>query len=189
MYVDKKGIWRCKGRLENADLAGCETHPILLPTNHCFTALVVRHCHERVKHAGVRETLTELRSRFWVVRGRYFVRQLLYRCVTCKKIEGRPYRPPPPPLLPSFRVNPERAFLYTGLDYAGPLYMKDTDVKVWICLFTCCSTRAVHLELVSGMSAELFLMCFKRFVGKVYLVSSFLITAQHSQLLVLPYPE
>ena len=67
--------------------------------------------------------------------------------------------------------------------------MRDTDVKVWICLFTVCSTRAVHLELVSGMTAELFLMCFKQFVGEMYLVSSFLITAQHLQLLVLPYPE
>ena len=36
MYYDKTGLWRCGGRLENADLAGCETHPILLQESHAW---------------------------------------------------------------------------------------------------------------------------------------------------------
>ena len=38
--------------------------------------------------------------------------------------------------------------------------------KVWICLFTCCVTRAVHLEIVPDLSADSFLRCFKRFTAR-----------------------
>lgn len=68
MYCDESGLWRCGGRLGNADLAGCETHPILLHSEHHFTALVVNYCHKKVMHGGVKDTLTELRSRFWIIR-------------------------------------------------------------------------------------------------------------------------
>ena len=39
-------------------------------------------------------------------------------------------------------------------------------MKVWVSLFTCLSTRAVHLEVVSDLSTECFLNCFKRFVSR-----------------------
>ena len=62
------------------------------------------------------------------------------------------------------------AFVYTAVDYAGPLYLKRTkdseEVKVWISLFTCCVTRAVHLELVSELSAVAFIRCLKRFTAR-----------------------
>ena len=38
--------------------------------------------------------------------------------------------------------------------------------KVWICLFTCCVVRAVHLELVMDMSTPTFLCYFRRFVDR-----------------------
>ena len=38
--------------------------------------------------------------------------------------------------------------------------------KVWICLFTCCSSRAVHFEAVLNMTSEAFLRCFRRFVAR-----------------------
>ena len=61
------------------------------------------------------------------------------------------------------------AFSYIGLDYVGPLFVKSTseeERKVWICLFTCCSTRVVHFEVVPNMTSEAFLRCFKRFVAR-----------------------
>ncbi|XP_014680512.1 PREDICTED: uncharacterized protein LOC106820513 [Priapulus caudatus] len=53
----------------------------------------------------------------------------------------------------------------TGLDYAGPLYTKDGG-KVWVCLFTCCMTRAVHLEIVTDLTTDAFLRCLRRFIGR-----------------------
>ena len=38
--------------------------------------------------------------------------------------------------------------------------------KVWIQLFTCCSTRAVPFEVVPNMTSEAFLRCFRRFVAR-----------------------
>ena len=140
-------------------------HPILLPTGHHFTMLVIPQSHEKVLHGGVKETLTELRSRFWIVKGRSVVKKLLHKCMICKKIAGRPYASSLPPPLLEFRVTQSPTFAFTGLDYAGPLYLKGTDYKVWICLFTCCATRALHLDLVVDMTTEAFIRCFKRFVA------------------------
>ena len=55
-------IWWCKGRLSNDDLDVCVKHPILLPSSH-FIILVIQHSHEKALHGGMKETLTELRSR------------------------------------------------------------------------------------------------------------------------------
>ena len=70
VFSDPRGILRCRGRLGNADLSESQKHPALLDANHHVTSLIVRACHERVHNNGVKETLTELRSRFLIVRGR-----------------------------------------------------------------------------------------------------------------------
>ena len=60
LFIDGAGIWRCGGRLTNADISYQAKHPILLPGGSYFT-LLVRRAHERV---GVKETLNEVRARF-----------------------------------------------------------------------------------------------------------------------------
>ena len=149
MFVDNEGLWRCKGRLSEADITEFAMYPILLDANHHITALIVKSCHEKVLHGGIKDTLAELRSRFWIVRGRQVVKKLLFHCEICRRFDSRPFQPPPPPSLPGFRVQEAQPFAYTGVDFAGPLYIvNDTDTKVWICLYTCCVTRAVHLDIV-----------------------------------------
>ena len=170
LFTDGDGVLRCGGRLSHADLPYSVKHPILLDANHGFTMLVVRSCHESVMHDGVKETLTELRSKFWLVRGRQVVKKFLHGCVICRRHEGRPYRAPPPPPMPEFRVKAAPAFTFTGLDYAGPLYVKgankNAEEKVWICLYTCCVTRAVHLDLVPNLISEAFVRSFRRFSAR-----------------------
>ena len=73
---------------------------------------------------AVMETLNELRSRYWVAKGRQAVCELISRCTTCKKLEGRPYNTPSQLPLPEFRVSDEFAFNRTGVDFAGPLFMR-----------------------------------------------------------------
>ena len=77
MFSDPRAILRCGGRLGNADLSESQNHPALLDANHPVTSLIVRACHERVHYNGVKETLTELPSRFWIVRGRQVVKKLV----------------------------------------------------------------------------------------------------------------
>ena len=57
------------------------------------------------------------------------------------------------------------------MDYLGPVYIKypaassSSPSKLWISLFTCLSTRAIHLEWVQGLSGSQFLNCLRRFVA------------------------
>jgi len=165
-----EGVWQCKGRIGNADLPCTTRYPVLLPKEHYLATLIVQDAHNRVMHNGVKETLTEIRSKYWVIRGRQFVRRVLHKCVVCRKYEGRSYSLPPPPQLPEFRVKEMPPFTYTGVDFAGPLYIETQGLckkgKVWICLFTCCVVRAVHLEIVPDLTASSFLKCFKRFTAR-----------------------
>ena len=156
---DDDGILRCKGRLQFSELLPETREPVILPKGHQFTVLQIQECHERVLHSGVRSTLAEMRSRFWVQKGRQAVKYVLNRCVICKKMEGRSFGRPPAASLPEFRVSTAPPFSKTGVDFAGPLFVKGKDKqmrKVYIALFTCCVTRAVHLELYQARFTDRF---------------------------------
>ena len=74
-FFDDDGVLRCQGRIDNAlSLPYSAKHPIILPSNSHLTTLYVRCAHARVLHNGVKETLTELRSQFWVIKGRSVVK-------------------------------------------------------------------------------------------------------------------
>lgn len=168
LFQDESGVWRCRGRIQNAAVPYSTKHPILLHKDHHLSVLLVRSAHNRVIHNGVKETLTELRSRFWIVKGRNFIKKVIHQCLVCRRHEGKPYRAPPPPPLPDFRVAEAPPFTFTGVDFAGPLYVKGdlSTKKVWICLYTCCVVRAVHLDLVPDLSTHAFIRSFKRFVAR-----------------------
>ena len=73
------------------------------------------------------------------------------------------------PDLLGFRVKGDFAFSFTGIDFACPLFVKNRKsdmTKVYISLFTCANSRAIHLKLVSDLTADTFLHCFCRFVSR-----------------------
>lgn len=60
-------------------------------------------------------------------------------------------------------------FSRTGVDFAGPLYVKGPTGrmnKAYIALFSCCVTRAIHLELVEDLSAGAFQRALRRFTSR-----------------------
>ena len=162
LLKDEKKLWRCGGRLLNANIPFSSKHPILLPKEHDLTPLIVQAAHHRVLHNGLKETLSELWSKYWITQGRSLVRDAIHiKCVMCRRLEGRPFSSPPAPLLPSFRVTESPPFTYTAVDFTGSIYIGrdkgDKGSKVWICLFSCCVTQAVHLDLVRDMSTLTFI--------------------------------
>jgi len=72
--------------------------------------------------------------------------------------------------LPELRVKPSKPFTNTGVDYAGPFYVKQvgkrskTIVKCYVALFVCLSTKAIHLELISEFSTEAYVASLRRFI-------------------------
>ena len=168
LELDKEGVLRCHGRLHNAELSYDARFPILLPQNDHFTKLIVLDCHVRLFHAGVSHTLAQVRLVYWIPHGRSTIRKILHECLTCKRHDGGPYLLPRMPPLPSFRVTESPPFTYSGLDYFGPLYVTEDGKtqKVWVCIFTCLAVRAIHLEVVTDMSAFQFLLCVRRFIAQ-----------------------
>ena len=129
LFQDECGLWRCGGRLHHANVPFISKHPLLLDKKHHLAFLIVSEAHRRVQHNGVKETLTEVRSKYWIVGGRSVVRLHIHKCVTCRRFEGRPFCAPPAPPLPTFRVNEAPPFANTAVDFAGPLYIRNKGVS------------------------------------------------------------
>uniref|UniRef100_A0A6V7JMS1 Integrase catalytic domain-containing protein n=1 Tax=Bracon brevicornis TaxID=1563983 RepID=A0A6V7JMS1_9HYME len=74
--------------------------------------------------------------------------------------------------LPPERITQAKPFEHTGVDYRGPLLMKEkkhrncNKVKVWISIFVCFTTKAVHIEIVDDSSTDQFLAAFSRFISR-----------------------
>ena len=70
--------------------------------------------------------------------------------------------------MPADRVTTSKPFHVTGIDFAGPLYVKETPLlkQCYVALFTCATIRAVHLELCSNMTTNTFLLAFQKFIGR-----------------------
>ncbi|XP_065080297.1 uncharacterized protein LOC135703125 [Ochlerotatus camptorhynchus] len=169
-FFDPEGVLRVGGRLDFALLPYQSKHPALIPTNHPFTRLIVEHFHRKLLHGGGRLLLTAVREEFWPPRGRRLAHSTVRNCFRCTRLN--------PMLaqqqigqLPAQRVIPSRPFSVTGVDYAGPLYLRPlhkraAPAKAYLCLFVCFSTKAVHLELVSDLSTKGFLSSLRRFIAR-----------------------
>ena len=167
--IEKNGLLVCQGRLENSDLDIESKYPIILPKEHKLAQLIVLDCHEKVHHLKVRATLAELRSRFWITSGRQFVKKILKPCFRCRYLDGKSFNAPATAALPDFRVSEAPSFSTTGVDFAGPLFVKAEGgemIKSYICLFSCFITRAVHLEVVSDLATPTFVNCLRRFSAR-----------------------
>ena len=169
VFVDKDDLIKVEGRLQNAPL----NPPVLLNKDSYVTHLIIWNCHNRRLHSGVKDTLTYLRQRFWVPRGRQTVRKVIKDCVICLKQNSKPFNLPSAPPLPTFRVNIDFPFANTGVDYLGPLFVRNifygnTDrlYKVYIALYLCASTRGVYLDVVPDASSRSFVNSMKRFVSR-----------------------
>ena len=74
--------------------------------------------------------------------------------------------------LPIERITPGPVFDQTGVDYAGPVYIKygyvrkPTVIKAYVCVFVSLSVKAVHLELVSDLTSEAFIATLRRFISR-----------------------
>ena len=173
LFIDAERVLRCRGRINRSQLPLSGRQPALLPPNHNFVTLLIRRAHESVKHSGVNQTLTFLRERFWVLKGCQVTRKVIRSCVIRRRSEGPCYGSVPPPDLPTERVSEDPPFSHTGVDFAGPLYINDANAqsedkqdKVYVCLFTCAATRAVHLELTRDIGVETFILALCRFPGR-----------------------
>ncbi|XP_049294220.1 uncharacterized protein LOC125769530 [Anopheles funestus] len=166
-FIDEKDLIRMEGRTEYAEsLPYNMRFPIILPSDHYITGLIIQHYHERYGH-GYRETVkNELRQHYYIPHLDAAVRRETAKCMWCKVRRNQPTTPRMAPLPPQ-RLTPNvRPFSYTGVDYIGPYEVsigRRTE-KRWIVLFTCLVVRGIHLEIAHSLSTMSCMMALRRFI-------------------------
>jgi len=166
---DEQGVLHAHGRLENIrSLPDEERNPIFLPKGHQLVNLLLEHLHEKRAHCGYKSLIYEPKRYFWIVGVQNMAKQVTGKCVTCKKLRRQPLEQMMGQI-PRLRVAAGfPAFSYTAIDMCGPLQMRigrKTLREAQVIIFTCMTTRAVHLELVTDRSTDTFLMAFRRFAS------------------------
>ncbi|KAG1661324.1 Ovochymase-2 [Nymphon striatum] len=158
-------LMRLGGRLQYSDLPYSSIHPIIVPHKSYFAKLLILDCHRSHSHCGVSQLICIIRERLWLSRLRSLAKSVVRVCVICRRVNQRACHEIAAPL-PSCRINPSPPFNVVGIDFCGPLLLKGSRLKHYVCLFTCATTRAIHLELVDSLKTEEFLLCFRRFIGR-----------------------
>jgi hypothetical protein len=162
--LKENGLLYLETRLSESQEVDAFVRPLLLPADHWLVIRLAEHIHLRLKHAGIGIMLSNLRNDYWIMKGRKMARQIVRKCVPCRRMASKPFSEETPSL-PVDRCKMGAIFETVGVDYAGPLYLRNNQ-KVYIVVFTCAVYRALHLELAESLSTEAFLMAFQRFVAR-----------------------
>lgn len=167
--MSMNGTLRLRSRIQAVENMREEfKNPLIIDGDHPTVKLWVQSIHRRLHHSGVEATVNECRQQYWVLRLRPITRTLLRQCLFCRM---KTQVPPHPRTgdLPSCRLaHHKRPFTFTGVDYFGPLSVTvgRTRQKRYVAIFTCLTTRAIHLEVAGSLSADSAVMAVRRLIAR-----------------------
>ena len=164
-FLDDNGLLCVGGRIERAPAPFDVRHPIVLPPGSPLTERIVKEIHLKCGHAAAWRTLTEVQRKYWIPAPRRLIARVVDRCTLCRR-KAATVAPPIMAALPASRLKPYHPpFTCSGVDYFGPIevVLFRRRVKRWVCLFTCMTTRAVHLEMAYGLDTDSFLVALGNF--------------------------
>ena len=171
-FLDAQGIIRVGGRLQKQyELSWEQRFPIILPSKHKFTKLLIRYEHLRHFHAGSLLLRSVLRRKFWIIRQNAAIQSCIHKYHTCIKLKSDT-RSQMMGVLPRARVVPSRAFQVSGVDYFGPVKLRERKIgrgplviiQAFVAVFVCFATKAIHLGLVSNLISVDFIAALDRFI-------------------------
>jgi len=163
-FFDKKdGLIKVNSRLENSYLPLSEIYPIILPEDPQLDRIVILSYHKSLLHSGISTTLSELRKKYWLCKGRKRVKKVNKSCNLCKRKTSITCQERWASL-PKERVNTldVRPFNFVGIDFFGPIHSKDG--KIYVLLITCLQIRAIHLEITTSLETSQCLNALSRFI-------------------------
>ncbi|XP_072936553.1 uncharacterized protein [Epargyreus clarus] len=166
--VMEDGLLRLRGRIDAARHTRQDKKPVVLDSKHHITRLLIAYYHEVFNHGNHATVINELRQRYWILGLRSAVRATVHRCQWCKVYRGTP-RLQPMGNLPLERLrHGEPPFTCTAVDYFGPMSITvgRRHEKRWGALFTCLTTRAVHVELAASLSTDSMILALRRMAAR-----------------------
>lgn len=170
-FIDAENILRVGGRLQNSNLNFCSKHPILLKKQNPLSLLIFTDAHVKTLHGSLLQMQSYVARSYWILHGRNIAKMVVRRCVNCFKYNAKASQQMMGNL-PNVRLTPTRPFKHSGVDYAGPITLKQSTArntvttKGYICLFICMVSKALHLEAVTSLSTEAFMAAFRRFIAR-----------------------
>ncbi|XP_022806462.1 uncharacterized protein LOC111343532 [Stylophora pistillata] len=168
-FIDKEGLLRVGGRLRSATSPYEIKHPVIVPKKSHVTTLLIRQFHHgKQHHQGYGMTYNAIRQAgYYIINGRSAVSHIVAKCVTCHRLRGH-VQDQKMADLPSERTTPAPPFTYTGMDVFSPFYIKERrkELKRWGLIFTCLSSRAIHLETLNSMTSDSFLNALRCFISR-----------------------
>ena len=167
-FVDKRGILRVGGRLKKSDLNNAIKHPAILPKSCLIVQRIIEYVHREVQHGGRSTTINALRSKgYWVISAHEKVRSVIHHCVPCRLFRGK-LGSQKMADLPTDRTTVTAPFTHCGVDMFGPFNCKENRKvnKRYVALYTCFSSRAVHLEVTNDISTDSFIQSLRRFLAR-----------------------
>ncbi|XP_072403248.1 uncharacterized protein [Diabrotica undecimpunctata] len=171
VFLDDKEMLRVGGRLKHAHVPFDQKYPLLLPSKHHIVQLMLKREHIRLCHSGAQTTLSNFRLKYWPLNGLRTIKKIIHSCITCFRFRAQPASQLMADL-PKERLVVSHPFTNVGTDFGGPFFIKSSRLrkapvtKCYIAIFVCMVTRAVHIELVSGLSTEAFILTLKRFISR-----------------------
>ncbi len=124
----------CVGQsLERAIIEPSAKHPMILPSKHHVTDLIIGDYHEREGQVGAGQVLASIRQKFWILRGHAAVQRVIGKYLKCRFRNARPCEQ-----IPSARVQPcLPSYSSVGVDYFGPIMVKlrRSQVKRYGCVY------------------------------------------------------
>ncbi|CAD5217026.1 unnamed protein product [Bursaphelenchus xylophilus] len=165
LFKDSEGVFRSRGRIGTANLPYYTKYPIFIHQSSPLAKLILRHAHERMAHQGARATLCWSRRRYWIPKPIRSANSAIKSCCVCSQLSSNAFPEAVAEALPRERITRTAPFENVGVDAFGPYMIKAEKgfKKRWGIIFTCATTRAIHLEVVDNMSAKAFLEAFLRF--------------------------
>ena len=167
-FVEEDGKIRVKGRLNYSKLDYKAKHPTLLTAKHPVVQILLEKAHRDNLHEGTEYVRNMLHQEYWII-GLRNTLQKSSRDVS-NADTGAPIQFTNRwEILPRERFDEHVfPFTHTGVDYFGPFEIKSLrrTMKRWCCLFTCLTTRAVHIEVAQSLDTELCLDAVTRFIAR-----------------------
>ncbi|GBP81324.1 hypothetical protein EVAR_53718_1 [Eumeta japonica] len=145
LELDVSGLLHVKTSIAAASEVATEANsPPVIDGRHSYVRLYVQAVHERL------------------------IRTVVKSCLRCRIRRATP-RELPTGNLPAARLaHHQRPFTYVSLDYFGPYNatIGRQHQKCYVALFTCLTSRAVHLEVACGFSADSAILAIRRMMAR-----------------------